>query len=333
VLGYNRHRSMTQSRRVVRLFGPFLILLCLGGLRSTAERPCPQIEFPLLSGPYLGQESPGENPGIFALGIVCTGRYVLNAVFFPDLKEFYFSTMDSDKNYTILQMREIEGRWTRPRIAPFSGNFSDADPFITPDGKNLLFPSDRPLSEGGDRADGYNIWVVDRTGSGWTDPRPLGPQVNLPGGIEIYPSVTRDRTLYFSSDREGGRGSSDIFRARYVNGKYAEPENLGKAINTPDREFDAFIAPDEAYLIFSSYRLRNGFGKSDLYISFRSGNGKWTPAINMGELINSRESEFSPMVSPDGKYLFFTSTRLGQGDIYWVDATVLDRYRNRKEGP
>jgi Tol biopolymer transport system component len=117
-----------------------------------------------------------------------------------------------------------------------------------------------------------------------------------------------------------------------IEGKYAEPENLGKGINTPEREYDAFVAPDETYLIFSSYRLGEGLGKSDLYISFRSTGGRWGKARNLGKLINSRESEFSPAVSPDGKYFFFTSTRLGQGDIYWVDAAVLDRYR-MEEGP
>ncbi len=323
---------MIQTKPLARRFGSLLALLCLVSLHPLSELPAPQIEFPHLSGPYLGQVRPGEEPGIFALGIVCTGRYVLNAVFSPDLREFYFSTMDADKNYTILQMREIEGSWTRPRIAPFSGTHSDADPFITPDGNQLLFPSDRPLSEGGPGADGYNLWAVERSGPGWTDPRPLGSQINLKGGIEIYPSMARNQTLYFSSDREGGRGSSDIYRARLVNGDYAEPENLGKTINTSDREYDAFIAPDESFLIFSSYRLRSGLGKSDLYISFRRSSGRWGPARNMGKLINSRESEFSPIVSPDGNYFFFTSTRLGQGDIYWVDAAVLERYRTEEEG-
>jgi len=323
---------MIQKTRVISLICSALFLTCLGGHLHAVEDSDSQIEFPLLSGPYLGQEPPGEKPGIFALGIVCTGRYVLNAVFSPDLKEFYFSTMDADKTYYILQMREIEGRWTRPRIAPFSGTFSDADPFITPDGKKLLFPSDRPLSEGGEGADGYNIWVVDRTDSGWTDPSPLGPEINLPGGIEIYPSLTRDGTLYFSSDRKGGRGSGDIYRSRRINGRHARPENLGKAVNSPSREFDAFIAPDESYLIFSFDRRGHGLGKSDLYISFRKGEEKWTQAVNMGPLFNSRQSEFAPIVTPDGKYLFFTSTRLGQGDIYWVDAAVLDRYRPGKEG-
>ena len=113
---------------------------------------------------------------------------------------------------------------------------------------------------------------------------------------------------------------------------FVTPQNLGKAVNTPSREFDAFIAPDESCLVFSSDRRGDGFGKSDLYISFRKGEEKWTQAVNMGPLFNSRESEFTPIVTPDGRYFFFTSTKLGQADIYWVDAAVLDRYRPGKEG-
>lgn len=323
---------MMQRTHVISLICSALFLTCLGGQHHAAGDSDPQIDFPILNGPYLGQTPPGEIPGIFALGVVCTGRYVLNAVFSPDLKEFYFSTMDADKTYTILQMREIEGRWTRPRIAPFSGTHSDADPFISPDGRQLFFPSDRPLEEGGAAADGYNIWFMDRSGPGWTDPLPLGPEINRPGGLEIYPSLTRDGTLYFSSDRQGGRGSGDIYRSRRINGSYAHPENLGQAVNTPSREFDAFIAPDERCLVFSSDRRGDGFGKSDLYISFRKGEEKWTQAVNMGPLFNSRQSEFTPIVTPDGRYFFFTSTKLGQADIYWVDAAVLDRYRPGKEG-
>jgi len=96
---------MIQKTRVISLICSALFLTCLGGHLHAVEDSDSQIEFPLLSGPYLGQEPPGEKPGIFALGIVCTGRYVLNAVFSPDLKEFYFSTMDADKTYYILQMR------------------------------------------------------------------------------------------------------------------------------------------------------------------------------------------------------------------------------------
>ncbi len=293
-------------------------------------QPALQQDFPVLGGPYLGQHPPDSTPGIFALGIVCTGRYVLNACFSPDLKEFYYSTLDADGRYTILQMREINGQWTRPSIAPFSGTYSEADPCFSPDGTRLYFPSNRSLINQNETVEAYNIWFVERLGSGWSQPQPLGPSINQEESLDIYPTVAQNGNLYFSSNRPGGRGDSDIYRAQWQDGRFIKPENLGKTINTKDREFDAFIAPDESYLIFAS-RRSEGYGNADLYISFQDDRGRWAPAVNMGKSINSSESEFTPVVTPDGKYFFYTSTRLGQGDIYWADASVLHAYRPDKE--
>jgi Tol biopolymer transport system component len=335
VVVYNRPEMKIRWTRS-RNRAPVVLFLGLAATAAAAgvlSLPGQQGDFPQhLTGPYLGQISPGGTPGIFALGIVCTGKYVLNAAFSPDLKEFFYATMDSDRNYTILQMREVEGRWTRPRIAPFSGTHSEADPFITPDGRRLFFPSNRPLSDGSESEEDYNIWMVERTDEGWAGARPLEPPVNLSGSMEIYPTVTQDGTLYFSSDRDGGRGGSDIYRSRWEKGEgFGEPENLGRTINTSNREFDAFIAADESFLIFSAYGRSDGLGQSDLYISFRQGNRRWSKPVNLGVPFNSRQSEFTPIVSPDGKYFFFTSTRLGQGDIYWVEAAVLEKFRGIKE--
>ncbi len=323
----NTHRSCRQV--CLRILGALLPgWLYLSGFLF--GQPALQKDFPVLSGPYLGQLPPDSTPGIFALGIVCTGRYVLNACFSPDLKEFYYSTLDAVGRYTILQMREIEGQWTRPQIAPFSGTYSEADPCLSPDGTRLYFPSNRSLIKEGETVAAYNIWFVERKGSGWSRPQPLGPSINQDESLDIYPSVTQSGSLYFSSNRPGGRGDSDIYRAQWQDGHFTEPENLGKTINTKDREFDAFIAPDESYLVFAS-RRSEGYGNADLYISFRDDQGRWTPAVNMGKSINSSESEFTPVVTPDGKFFFFTSTRLGQGDIYWVDSSVLLAYRPGKE--
>ena len=284
-------------------------------------------DFPALIGPYLGQRPPGMNPEVFAVGIVSKGEYVLNAVFSPDGQEFYFSTLERDKGYTIKWMKQQGGVWTKPQIAPFSGQYSEADPFITADGKKLFFPSNRPLTEGEEPLEKYNIWVMEKTSSGWGDPQCLDPPINTAEGMEIYPVVAADSSLYFSSDRKGGKGSSDIYAAKFAGGRYSQPKNLGSSINTEYREFDAFIAPDQSYLIFSSAGRSEGFGGSDLYISFSKGDKDWTPAKNLGEKFNTNASEFTPMVSPDGKYFFFTSTNLGQGDLFWVDASILETYR------
>lgn len=306
-----------------------VFLLCLAQ-PSIQDPETSAEEFPVLSGLYLGQKPPGINPEIFALGIVCKGQYVLNAAFSPDGKEFFYSKMDENRSYTIMHMQEVNDRWTEPQIAPFSGRYSDADPFISPDGKTLFFPSNRPLIAGGDPAGSINIWAVNKETTGWGEPFMLESPINSDRTVEIYPSVSRNGTLYFSSDRKGGRGSADIYRSKRVNGHYLNPENLGKSINSEYREFDAYIAPDESFLIFSSSDRPDGLGRSDLYISVQKDNGKWTKAKNLGEKFNTSASEFTPMLSPDGFYFFFTSTRMGNADIFWMDARVLNAYKARK---
>lgn len=122
-----------------------------------------------------------------------------------------------------------------------------------------------------------------------------------------YNLPAADETLYFSTNREGGKGRFDIYRARYVNGQYGEPENIG----TPNSQFseaDNYISLDQSYLIVASYGRPEGFGDGDLYISFNQ-NGTRSKAFNLGEGINSPAREFAPIGSPDGRYLFFTSER------------------------
>jgi Tol biopolymer transport system component len=278
-----------------------------------------------IKGDYLGQKPPGTTPEVFAPGIVSTDEVELNSVFTPDGTEFYYSVR-KDEKYTILFMRQENGIWTEPRVAPFSTSYSNVDMCVSHDGKKMFYGSNRPLSGQGDAESGYDIWVVDREGSSWGEPRNVDPGVNS-GEHQIYPTVTMDGTLYFQSRREGNLGGSDVYRSRFVNGRYLEPENLGDAINTETNEGDVLVAPDESFLIVTARGRSDSLSKSDLYISFQRSDGTWTPAENMGETINSEETEYCPMLSPDGKYLFFTSTRTGNGDIYWMDAGIIDELR------
>ena len=78
-------------------------------------------------------------------------------------------------------------------------------------------------------------------------------------------------------------------------------------------------------MIVSSSGRPDSLGSADLYISFKKEDGSWTNLKNMGSTINSRELDYCPMLSPDGKYLFFTSKRSGSGDIYWVDAKIINK--------
>ncbi len=285
-----------------------------------------------------------SEPTVFAPGTVSTGDFDSHPAFTPDGKTLYFVRSNPNFSFwTILVSRFEKGRWREPEVAPFSGQYSDADPFITPDGKKCYFISNRPVA--GKKSQDLDIYVMEKTARGdWSEPKNLGAPVNG-DGAEWYPTVAANGTLYFGSDRAGGRGRTDLYRCRLVNGKYLEAENLGDVINTQFNEFEPYIAPDESFLIFMGGGREGGRGGFDLYISYNR-NNTLTKPVNLGDKINSAGNEYSPMISPDGKYFFWASTRTadepltkplsygelmkklrnpqnGLGDIYQIDISVL----------
>jgi hypothetical protein len=284
-------------------------------------------DWPALAGPYLGQSPPVATAVMFAPGIVSTVRSEINSVFTPDGNEFYFTTWDQDTGTRIMVTRQVDGQWTVPEPASFSNDPSDVDPAISHDGQRMFFGSRRPRpGETVSREAGFDMWFADRDRVGWGEEQHLGPVVNS-GTSQVYPSVTSDGTLYFQAVREGGYGKADIYRSRLIDGVYQTPENLGPEINSENYEGDVFAALDESYLIVTVYGREDGFGKGDLYISFRKSDGEWTQLQNMGTAVNSEDRDFCPMVSPDGKFLFFSSKRAGEGDIFWVDAGIIETLR------
>lgn len=284
-------------RLVVALAGAALGLAAGAPAQQSARRAAP-----------YASDRPLAEPTLFAAGVISTGDFDSHPAFTPDGRTLYFIKSTAAFDYwTIVVSRYRDGRWTEPEVAPFSGRYRDADPFITADGSKLYFISDRPTPGGQSAPRGdLDIWFVERAGDGWGEPKNLGAPVNSEAN-EWYPTVAADGTVYFGSGRPGGRGRHDIYRARVVNGAYAVPENLGDSINTQFEEFEPYVAPDQSYLIFMSVRP-GGLGGGDLYVShFRD--GAWTKAANLGDKINSAGSEYSPAVSPDGNYFFWASTR------------------------
>jgi len=322
--------------------------LFLSAALSTAAR---QEQPPKCIGPYLGQKPPGMTPEIFAPGIVSTCLDELNSVFSPDGQEFYFCVRNMGAS-SLFVMKSVRGIWGRPEPLPFAGMYDDIDVSLSPDGQRLFFCSNRPVAGGGSPKADYDIWMSERRGTTWGPPKHLGDAVNSPRD-DFYPVVTKSRTLYFNSQR-AGPGTNDIYMCRWADGKYAPAEKLGPEINSENREFDAFVAPDESFIIFTSQRPEEDrFG--DLYISFKSPSGNWTPARNMGKDINAVGPEFGTAMSPDGKFLFFTrqapprvvksagsplayadylkmhnSPDNGSENIWWVDAKVIEKMRTDK---
>jgi Tol biopolymer transport system component len=260
--------------------------------------------------PYASAK-PVTEPTVFAPGIISTGDYEGAEEFSPDGRTLYFLKLTPDFNFwTMVFSRFEEGHWTPPQVAPFSGRYCDGDPFISADGKRMFFISYRPVdAKISPNASGKSdIYVMEKLASGeWSEPRNVGKPVNSEGS-EFFPTLTANGTLYFGSARKGGFGGVDLYRSRFANGSFQEPENLGEAINTKFNEYEPFIAPDESYLIFMADARPDGLGGYDLFISYNE-NGKWTKTRNLGVPINTAANELSAKVTRDGKYFFWTSSR------------------------
>jgi Tol biopolymer transport system component len=245
-------------------------------------------------------------PELFGEGVISTTDYELNTAFLPDGNTVFFTKSTPNMGFwTIVYSQLRDGRWSEPVVAPFSGSYSDADLCASPDGRRLVFISRRPLP-GQSRGSVPHLWYVDRTGDGWSEPQNAAA-LNSDAG-EYYPSVAADGTLYFESARPGGKGRADVYLSRLVDGKYSPPENLGAPLNSEFNEGDAVIAPDRSFMILTITGRPDDMGSGDLYISERHA-GEWTAPKHLPAGINSPALEFCPSLSPDGRHLYFTSTR------------------------
>ncbi len=269
-----------------------------------------QDDFPLLKGPYLGQKPPGMDPVIFAPGIVSTAMSEFSCTFSPDGKSFYFARDIGGYKCNIYITRETENGWTNPQVAPFSGKYLDHEPFYSHDGRRLFWGSMRPLNDG---KIAYSTWFIEKTDEDWGEPQPLN-------FFAMYVTSSHNGTLFYTVRGEGG---ACIAKSRFVDGSYQEQEILGPPVLSKYWDAHPLIAPDESYLIFDSDN-RPKTGECRMWICFKKKDGTWTKPKNMGSKIHEKAG--FAMLSPDGKYLFFSAG----GDIYWVDATIIEELRPKE---
>jgi len=252
-----------------------------------------------LRGPYLGQEPPGEEPKLFAPGLVSVlGINDYCASFSPDGKEFYFS-----RGQTILVCRLEQEGWTAPEPAAFSGGFRSHEPHLAFDNQRLFFGGSRPPQP-------YGIWLTERATAGWSEPRRMWDG--------MYTTSSKNGNIYFGIESPSPAG---IVRTRLVDGRYPEPValDLDFADSYPKKPsiFHPGIAPDESYIVFDD--------NNTLYVSFHGADGSWGAAVSLGEILGERMATI-PSVSPDGKYLFYAS----HYDLHWVSTKILEKLRPRK---
>ena len=167
----------------------------------------------------------------------------------------------------------------------------------------------------------------DTTFYSWSPLKNLGPNVNGPQTWEAQPSLSGDgKTLYFASARPGGYGKIDIYYSnRNEDGSWSKAENMGKPINSSESDKSPFIHTDSRTFYFVSESSDYRWGAGDFDIFYTQQNEEtliWEEPKNIGYPINSEEAEESLIVSVDGHYGYFSSTRkegLGGKDIFYFE--------------
>ncbi|TFG95930.1 MAG: hypothetical protein E4H13_12770 [Calditrichales bacterium] len=275
--------------------------------------------------PYLGQILPGAIPQVFMPGIVSTKEFFeFSNTISPDGKEFYFARRINKKD-VLMVVRRKNGSLTQPEEATFLKAAGGFEPHVGVDGSRIYFtrfappPSglvnDKNLSPQDMEAQMVNIWVMEKSGSGWGE-----PQFCVNG---MYVTTSNSGTIYTTDIRSTALG---ICRFPLVNGQYANREHLPGGVNKPVSGAHPGIAPDESYIVFDSKRKENP-DDADLFVAFRSMDGTWSEALDLGKQINTPGPETCAAVSPDGKYLFYQS----QGDIYWVSTSFIEELKKKNK--
>lgn len=309
-------RGSTPLEIAQRLQAPALsdLIISLGG----EEKLIRDVQ---MTGSYMGQYFPKLTPRLFAPNFISTEEHEFGSVFSDDGSEFYYGVDvngRSEIRYSTLQ----QGLWTDPQVIISHDIYGYNDPFLSVDGHRLYYISNMPMNGIGDPKD-IDIWYSERTSDKWSDPINAGSNINTLGE-EYYISFTKKGDMYFASDIDTSSSSRnhDIYSSTYTKGEYQKATKLPTTINTEHYEADVFIDPHEQYMIFCATRP-DGLGRGDLYVSFKSAQGKWSVSTSLGAPINTSRHELCPYVSSDGKYLFYTS----DGDIYWVSMEAVYRLR------
>ena len=246
-------------------------------------------------------------PVLADLGGVMNGDTDDTLAFTPDGATVFFDRSIGDAK-TVMVSHRIRGRWTPAVVASFSGKWYDQNPVVSPDGRYLLFNSDRPTHPGaaplvhsyfGKPGPGANLWKVPRVGDHWGEPVWLGPVINDDLFIDS-PSVARDGSVYFLRK---DKGAIHIFRSQFKAGAYlpAERVALGDPVETTH---DPAIAPDESFIVYDYGKVKGGLGR--LCISFREGD-HWTAPLDLGDEVN-KDLPWSPHLGADHRTVYVTGS-------------------------
>ena len=279
---------------------------------------------------YFGLTPPGLIPEVFAPGIVSDSTWAehCQVAISPKGDEIYWSAWSSKypaadgKGNTeqIYFSQFINGSWTKPGLAEFTidnKHGRNGGPVFSLDGTKLFFYQRKPSEK--------YMYYVEKTNGKWSDkPINVGKPYNTKTGdlaANWTPVFTNKGNAY-----KYGQGKRVIIKYKYEGTTFSNPDTF-----TIYKDFRKaaciFVSPDEEYVIFAAVNSI-GYGGTDLYICFKAPDDTWGYPINMGSEINSELVERFPMVSPDGKYLFFVRHTPGQ-DFFWVSTDIIKNLKTQ----
>lgn len=208
--------------------------------------------------------------------------------------------------------RKLDGEW-QP-ISPIRGintENNEGAQALSADGRWMFFTAcGRQDSKGS-----CDLYFSHRTASGWSKPINVGAPINSPYW-ESQPCFSADgQTLYFVSNRPGGKGGNDIWAAKIVNYDqngvpiFGNVVNLGDSINTKGTETSPFLHPDNQTLYFSS-DYWPGMGGLDIFMSRRKSDGSWSTPVNIGYPINTQNDNNGLVINAAGNTAYLSTTRI-----------------------
>ncbi len=210
--------------------------------------------------------------------------------------------------------KDIEGNWLEPELLNINTDQHAATISTSPDGQELYIYYD----EDGDG----QLWKSALVGETWSEPEMLGSDINT-SSWETHATVSADgKTLYFTSNRDGGYGGRDIYRCvKLPNGDWSKALNIGETINTQWEEESPVLSADGRTLYFAS-KGHSSMGGFDIFYSSLGDDGEWSKPVNIGYPVNTVDDDifFSP--TANGKRAYYSSRKeegFGLKDIYMVD--------------
>jgi hypothetical protein len=248
---------------------------------------------------YLGQTPPGNTPKALPLfvnqGFFAAERIAISNdgrdIYYSEIKGYYPISGENIKRYTF-----ADGKWNGP-----------FDLFVG-FGPSLSLTGDTMYFEKKDAENKSMTYISVRSGSGWGNPKRILTKLDK----AHYYQVTKKGNHYISSIAGNGAGLNDWSKVVFT-GTDTTASSLGRPLNTGGDNLDFFVSKDESYMIVTN--------RPALAISYRKDDGSWTNPRNFGPKINFGLGSWGPWITPDNKYMFYsTGTKQDYSDVkvYWV---------------